>query len=273
MRDKNIDRIKKVLKKRKTHLTRYAEEYYKVLAKNRIVFATDHKDSILITRLPMGRTKVELFEPGIEETGPYFQKVYHLEMTKEIRIYGLNGKDRFVVTGEGDRPILPRLIGGDGEDDYVIRNGIRVRIYDFHDQSVNVKQAKKASVRLSRNYGLNRYDYRKPAFNDFYYYPLAGYNPDNGLKLGMHFSYTFNGFVQKPYTSTHELSAHYYFATHGVELDYWGIFANLLGKWKLRLDVYFTSPTFSVNFFGFGNNTPNYEKELVWTTTGCVYKP
>lgn len=262
VKDGNLGEIKKTLKIRKPKLIDYAEEYYKVLSRTVLLTGTDKDDKFVITRLPKGETKVQIYrlKKNVEEL--FFEKNYFKHETKEIWIYGLNDKDIFEVSGKPQNPITLRLIGGMNADTYSVENGRKVRIYDFYDKKDDLTQAKKARKYLSNDYELNSYDYRKPHYNKFTGLPSAGYNPDDGVKLGMNFTYTVNGFDRNPFTRKHNLSANYYFATGGYEVTYTGTFAKFIGKWNLELMAGFTSPTFSTNFFGYGNETETYEDEL-----------
>ena len=57
------------------------------------------------------------------------------------------------------------------------------------------------------------------------------------------------------------LSAGYYFATEGFEVNYSGEFANLFKDVNLLFNVHYNSPNFAVNFFGYGNETSNPEAD------------
>ena len=52
------------------------------------------------------------------------------------------------------------------------------------------------------------------------------------------------------------------FATNGFDFGYSGEFANVFEKVNLELEAKFTSPNFAINFFGFGNDTPNFDDNL-----------
>ena len=91
--------------------------------------------------------------------------------------------------------------------------------------------------------------------------PGIGYNPDDGLKLGIQDVLTKYGFKRDPYTSQHRLSAGYYFATNGFDFNYHGRFARIVGKYSLGVDAWFTSPNFAQNFFGYGNGTNNPNRD------------
>lgn len=262
MKDETVAKTKELLKIRKTKLTDIAEKYYKILRKTVVLFSTDKDDKIRVERLADGKTKVQMFR--IKKSGEelFFENTYAHSETKEIWIYSLNSGDVFEVSGKGENPILVRLIGGEGKDDYQIENGKRIKIYDHPNDDDHTENAKNSKIHLTEDYGLNRYDYRKPKYNAYSGLPSVGYNPDDGVKIGMSFNYTVNGFKREKYTAKHKLTLNYYFATNGIEANYSGDFVKVIGKWNLNLSAGFTSPAFTHNFFGYGNQTENFEDDL-----------
>lgn len=260
--DENVERIKKLLKIRKKNLPDIARKYHRVLAHRAVIYATDKKDRIVVNRMSGGKTNVKMYR--IKKSGEelFFDRTYDKKETGEIWVFGLNGEDEIEVKGNPEKPILIRLAGGEGADNYNIETGKKIRIYDYKDEGDDLTQAKKARIFLNNDYKRNRYEYRRLKFDDSSTFPYGGYNPDDGVMLGLYFSYKTFGFVQEPYTSYHNLTANFIFATNGIELDYNAIFANIIGGWKLGLNAYFTTPAFTVNYFGFGNETENFEKDL-----------
>jgi len=261
VKDGTIDKIKEQLKIRKTHLEKYAHQYYEVLQKTVLVVGTEKNDRFVITRSGKN-TKVETFrikKDGLEKIG---ERVYESPETKELWIYGLGGEDTFEVLGKGTRKIKVRLLGGQDKDTYQVTNGGKVKIYDFKSKENIFNTSWRARKRLSDIYEINTYDYEKPKYNVFAGYPLIGYNPDDGVKMGAVVNYTVNGFNRFPYSQRHSIKGMYYFATNGFELSYKGIFPHVLGKWNLVLDALYTSPNFSINYFGYGNETENNQKDL-----------
>lgn len=262
MKDETVQNIKNILKIRKTKLTEFAEEYYKVLRKTVILYGTDKDDKVVIKRLSGGKTKVQMFR--IKKSGDelFFQNTYHHNETKDLWIYGLNSDDVFEVNGKGNNPIRIRLIGGEGKDIYNIEDGRKVCIYDNPNDKNETENAKKAKLHLTEDYDLNRYNYQKPKYNSYSGLPSVGFNPDDGVKAGMNFNYLVNGFKQDKYTASHKFTVNYYFATNGFEALYSGDFVKFARKWNLGLDAGFTSPAYTHNFFGYGNETENFEDDL-----------
>jgi hypothetical protein len=261
MRDAAMNKIKTQLKIRKTHLENYARQYYLVLQKTILLTGTEKKDKFVIIRA-RNKTTVQTFRIKEETNVLINEKTYQRPQTKELWIYGLGGEDTFEVKGKGNKKIKIRLLGGPDNDTYAIANGSKIRVYDFKSKPNTIVKPQKGRLFLSDSYEANTYDYNKPAYNVFAGYPLIGFNPDDGIKMGAVVNYTVNGFNRFPYTQRHSVKGNYYFATNGYELSYKGIFPHLAGDWNLTFDALYTSPNFTTNFFGFGNETPNDDNHV-----------
>ena len=259
--DDTTDKIKSQLKIRKKHLDKYARQYYKVLQKTVLIVGTDKKDKFVINRVN-NTTQVKVYRMKKDGEELIHDRTYQSPETKELWIYGLNEEDFFEVNGRGNKKIRVRLLGGQGNDTYYVNSGKKVTIYDFDTKYNTINNTGNAREVLSNTYEINSYDYKKPKYNIFAGYPLLGFNPDDGIKIGTVVNYTVNGFNRYPYSQKHSIKGNYYFATGGFELSYKGIFPHTIGKWNFILDALYTSPNFSVNYFGMGNETQNFDKEL-----------
>ncbi|MFL9842888.1 metallophosphoesterase [Flavobacterium rhizosphaerae] len=259
--DGNTEEIKSDLKSRRDKLLKYIPKYRDVLLKTVVLTGTDDKDRFVITRSPNGNTQVAMYRHKKEGDSLVFSQVYNKKQTKEIWIYGLDDDDVYEVKGKPAGAILLRLIGGQNHDEYIAENARRVKIYDFKSKN-NTYKAKGAALKLTDDYETNLYNPKKPDYNIFATYPMAGYNPDDMVKLGVIADYTVNRFIRNPYSQKHTLKANFYFATKGFEFIYRGAFMNVASKWNFALDARYTSPTFSINYFGQGNDTKNNDDDL-----------
>ncbi len=252
------DEVISNLIKRKAKLEKFAEEYNKTLRRLVVLKGTDKDDNFIITRYPKGKTNIKIYSNDTL----IFDEDFNKKETKEIRLYGLNGKDQFKVDGKPTQAILIRIIGGVDDDTYEVKRSSRIKIYDY----ANGGDAAESSFLTAKNfvddYEINTYDYKQPKYNFFTMLPNGGYNPDDGVKIGLSPTYTVNGFDRKPYSQRHNLQLNYFFATGGWEAKYKGTFTKAIGKWNLDINATHTSPTFSTNFFGFGNETINEQKRL-----------
>ncbi|KJD31589.1 phosphoesterase [Tamlana nanhaiensis] len=259
IQDETVSEIKRVLKARLNNLPEIAEAYYNALNKKVMIKGTDKDDFIDVERLPNGHTKVSIYRNKKGERATlFFEKTFSHNTTKELWIYGLDDKDIFTVFGDGNNLIKTRLIGGQNNDTYTIENGKKVKLYDYKSKE-NTFTTNRGGKTLSNNYETNVYHYKKPKNNTNQILPSIGFNPDDGVKMGFADTFTTYGFARNPFTSQHNFSGAYYFATSGFELGYHGEFANAIGNWNFAINTKFTSPNYAVNFFGFGNSTPNPE--------------
>lgn len=126
----------------------------------------------------------------------------------------------------------------------------------------NTFDTNKGRHRLTDDYDINSYHYKKHKFRRYMPIPILGFNPDDGVKLGLRNLFTIYGFERNPFTQQHALNFSYYFATKGVDLMYTGEFANVFNHWNLFFKAAFTSPNYTINYYGMGNETENLEDEL-----------
>jgi hypothetical protein len=258
---KTIQDIKQKLKGRRSNLQKISDSYYRHINTYAVIKGTNKDDWFDIERLPDGKTKVTAFRIKKDEKADVFhQRVYSKKETREIWVYGLDDDDVFKVFGNGDQNIKVRLIGGQNNDTYDIEKGTKIMIYDYKSKK-NHFVINKGKRKLTDDYETNVYDYKKLKNSGNQIIPTIGSNKDEGLKIGFVNTYTNYGFDRNPFSSQHMFAASYYFATDGFDLDYKGEIANILGSWNLGIDVRFTSPNFALNFFGFGNETPNPEAD------------
>ncbi|MCW5520400.1 metallophosphoesterase [Aureitalea sp. L0-47] len=260
--DETSEDIKKKLKSRREQLEEVADAYYEYLSKLVIITATDKDDHIHIER---GDNFTEIAVSRIKdgEVRPPFKKrkIYSAE-TKEIWVYGLDDDDEIVVTGKPNNPIRLRIIGGQNNDKYTIENGRKVKVYDHKSKPNTIVQRGGANINLRDNYRYNIYRYDKYVDGVTNFIPSIGFNPDDGMLVGLSITSAVKGFKNDPFQVKHSLRGGYFFATEGFDLQYTGEFANILNKWNVLLGGRFTSENFTRNFFGFGNETGNPDDEL-----------
>ncbi|MBT8264033.1 MAG: phosphoesterase, partial [Muriicola sp.] len=259
--DETVVRIKKVLLARKEQLLNTAHEYYEIINKYGIVVGTDKDDYFTVNRLANNKTEVvgQRIKNG-EKEAIFFKKTFDKEITKEIWIYGLDDNDIFDIQGE--KGITLRLVGGHNNDTYKSGSGKKVHVYDFKSKKNTYAEAIGANLHRTNDYDTNNYLFSRLKNNTNQFIPTIGANPDDGFKIGLSNIYTYNGFRQNPFTQQHTINASFYFATKGFDLMYKGEFANIAENLNFEIESKFTSPNYSINFFGFGNETVNLDDDL-----------
>ena len=248
---------------RRNNIVDIAERYYTHLSSLAIVTGTDKDDFIDIERLEDGNTRVTVTRNKDGERAENLSdKVYIQEETEEIWVYGLDDDDKIFVKGSGPGNIFVRVIGGQNNDVYTIDNGSNLKIYDHRSLPNTVEKAGNAKFRFTDNYEINTYDKDKKTFSSGAILPELGYNPDEGFTVGLEFIKSINKFKRNPFTAQHTFAGEFHTATNGFSLRYEAEFASIVGKYNLLLGANFSSPQFSENFFGFGNETMNLDDDL-----------
>lgn len=250
------------LKQRKKDLLAYASEYYKFLAKEVDVVASDKDEIIDIERLSDGNTSVKLFDQtkkGKQGTLLY-QRVFDPKDTKEIRIWGMDGEDVFHVYGKSHKGIKVRLIGGKGKDTFIdsslVEKGSRKTL--IYDKKKNTTiQAGDETVNNTTENDKHINDLDRFAFVYDRLAPLGSlaYNPDDGLFLGGGVQYTQHGFRKSPFRMQHSLSGNYAFSTNAFNLYYVGKAVDVIGKADLEVKITLQQDGLTDNFFGLSNES------------------
>ncbi len=257
MKGETIEEIKSKLKGRRGNLLTIAKSYFDYVNKHAVLIGTQKSDVFNIERLPNGQTRVAI----MRKDNGLFERTFNASETKEIWIYGLEGKDTFNVTGEGDHLIKIKVIGGKKNDTYDFKNTKKIKIYDYKNKE-NTIVNKRSKKWLVDDYEINNYDYKKRKENVNQLLPIIGANPDDGLRIGFTNTFTTHGLQSNPFTSKHIITASYYSGNSGYDVSYSGEFANIFHNWNFGVEFKYNSPNFAQNFFGFGNDT-EYDRDEV----------
>ena len=257
-----VQEIKESLKERRSNIVDIAGEYYDYLSSLVILTGTDKDDHFEITRND-DETRVQISrikDDKIQE--PFVDRTIYSSETNDIWIYGLDDDDSFRVTGEGKRPIRMKIVGGQNNDVYEIKDGRRLKVFEHKTLPNTIKERGGASIKRSNIYSFNTYDPLKKISSANALLPAIGFNPDDGFLIGVKNVFTTSGFKNDPFSSKHTINAGFYFATSGLDVRYEGAFANSFGQWDFIVGGRFTNESFASNFFGFGNETENNDDDL-----------
>ncbi len=256
-----LRKIKKSLIGRRSNLKKIATTYYAYLKKNPIISGTDKDDWFEVLRMPNGITKVTAYriKQG-KKANKFIETIYDRKETKQLWIYGLDDDDVFEVKGQGDKLITIKIIGGQNNDIYRIKNKRKIKVYDYKTKKNTFETS--VSKKLTDKYDLNNYNHKNVKKNINQLTPSIGANPDDGLKLGLKNTFTINSLNKNPFSQRHTVTASYFFATQGYDIRYDGEFANVFGNWNLGIEGVYTSPNFAINFFGFGNQSINNDDDV-----------
>lgn len=249
------------LKSRRDNLMEAALELYRFLARDVDVVGSDKHEVFDVVRQSDGNLVVDMYKASKE--GERSRHLYHRTFrpaeTREIRLYGRGGLDRFNITGEAQSSIRIRVIGGDDQDTLRDVSSVRApgRHTIFYDTpgSSFLQTSGEVQDRREDDPTVNRYD--RMAFRYDRLAPLlyGNFNPDDGLFIGGGVLYQNHGFRKEPFRQRHIALASIAPRTRSYNLLYRGIFTGVTGKWNLEVAADLKVPNFVNNFFGWGNES------------------
>ncbi|MBP2832974.1 hypothetical protein J8281_12325 [Aquimarina sp. U1-2] len=264
IQDETTAQIKKNLKERLNIIDQYAREYATYLNKTAVVPGTHKDDLFEITRMPEGKTKIiGKRKLSNKKNKVFYERIFDSKETKTILVYGLNDDDTFIINGDGNGYSKVRIIGGYGKDTFIVENRRKLKVYDWKFEE-SIFEEKRPAKKLTNLYETNTLHWRYFQENFNIVMPTIGLRNDDGFFVGLNNTYTVfglhgdgDGFKQR-----HTFGGNYYFTFQGFDVNYQGVFANIFPNWNLTVTGYFTNDAYANNFFGFGNDTENFDDEL-----------
>ncbi len=258
--DKSAPEIIENLKSRRDRLDVFATKLYEFISEGVDVLGTDDREKFVVDRLENGDTRVQVYH--LKKKGKQGDKIYdrtfHPKITKEIRLYGLDGKDIFIVSGKTSRSIKVRIIGGDDKDEVTDNSKVsgwsrKTKIYD-QPKGIKIEGGSETRKLLSENTEVNEYDREAFLYNTSFPSATIGYTKDDGIWIGGGGSYIKNGFRKLPYRAKHLLNIKYAPERGSLVADYKGDYIEAIGKLDLLLKLGIHNPEV-LQFFGLGNET------------------
>jgi hypothetical protein len=253
--------ISQKLKSRRDVLSKQGMIFYKFLSKDVNVLGSNGQEYFKVQNNGDGlQVIVYKKNKNTDSTGIVYNRTFDPKITKEIRLYGLNGNDKFEIDENASSKIKVRMIGGKGNDTFNIKGNVSNYIYDIKSTDSTAERngvinSRKSEVQLSSNPLVNEYKPYGESYN-IYRFPQInlGYNQEDKLLVGFGFSAKTFGFRKEPYSTFQKLST-LYAPSHGAyQIRYQGIFNEVFLKKDILLNAEMVNPTLN-NFFGLGNST------------------
>ncbi len=256
------------LKKRKNYFRKEMLEYYRFISKTVSIAGTNQDELFSITRMNDGKVLVtarKIIRNG-DTSLKIFERLFDPAVTKELRVYALEGNDSIVVMGINPK-IKIRVIGGPGNDHFRNEgNGKKVKIYDASFEKNIISGNAGFTNKIEADPEVNRYN--RLDFKNDYADPgtKIEYNKDDGLRIGLQLEYFKQGFRKQPYGMRQSVQAEKAFGTGSYRFIYEADFIKAIKKLDVSVRADFKAPVNVTNFFGLGNNT-NFES----ATKGISY--
>ena len=259
IRDLNKDFYKKSLMTRRNDLPEYASDYYRHLSKYVDVVGTDEKELFEVTRREDNTVQISLFRLKKDkvENEILYDRVFKANETKEVRLFGLAGKDRFVVRGSQSKGPLIRIIGGEDDDeihDDSNRRGPKKGTWVYDSVEGNdFSLGRDAKDKRSGDYPANQYkreEYYFPAPGGLFFF---GFNPNDGVNIASSLVISTYGFRKAPFKARHSLNYAYAFGSGKLELGYELELIDALGKIDFNFQADLALPSNVNHYFGLTN--------------------
>ena len=245
------------LKSRRDNLLKYANDYYLFLAKGVEVVGSKEEEYFEIKRLDNEETSVSVYKidkEGKREEAPFYSRMFKMKETDEVRLYGLSGKDVYNITGDVEKGLKIRIIGGTDKDsitDASIVNGAKAtHVYDNNDNTITLSTTTK--LHLSEDTAIHQYKYDAFKYDRKRIRPSIFYNEEDKLFVGLSYKITKHQWRKEPFGYQHEISARYSIFQKAPSFIYEGTVNNFINKWNLGLLAKYDLVRWT-NFYGVGN--------------------
>lgn len=248
--------ILETLKEKRQYFKEDMTAYYRFLS--RVVSVPGSNEAEIFTITNNADTTTEVQVEMLDSTGNAkyitYRRVFDPAVTKEIRLYGLEGNDRFVIRG-GAGNIKIRLIGGPGDDHFQNQStGSKANVYDVSYEN-NSLEGSGLKNRISGDPMNN--EFRRQGFQYPITLPGIGIEltREGGLFLGPTLKIVRPGFRKEPYAARHFIYATRAITSSSYHFRYDAEFIGLAKKLDLLFRSDATLPTVRSYFFGLGNET------------------
>ena len=252
------------LKSRRNLLEKFANDYYNILANEVEIVGTKNKELFEVKRINDNETIVNVYDltkEGEAKKEPFYSRKFSAQETKEVRVYGLENNDEYVITGDVIEGIPVRIIGGPAKDVYtdsVTPTGKRnVKIYDDSDNDFRTGSG--IRLRLSESDSVHNYNYSGFKYSRKGVKPFIFYSNEDRLHIGVAYKMVMSRWRKDPFAASHEVNVKYSLIENAFSTEYKGNLIEVIGKWNMALYANYDQIRW-INYFGVGNETERIYK-------------
>jgi hypothetical protein len=247
--------IIEVLKAKRSYFKKDMMQYYRFLAGTVSIIGSNEAEQFIITQNADGSTLVQVNTLEKASKGSLvYKRLFNTNNTKELRLYGLEGDDEFLIKGDNSE-VRIRLIGGPGNDNFINEgNGGNIIAYDIISES-NTVTGNRIKNKISNDPLNNEYRRLGTTYKSSSLGLALEYSRDGGLFLGPTLKITTPGFRKEPYASKHFFYATRALSSASYHLRYEADFMRIANNTDILVRSDLRLPTVRTNFFGFGNDT------------------
>jgi len=252
------------LKNRRDDIYRYGMGYYYFLNHEVQILGSNKPEQFNVTQSDSGiLVQVHAHKTGKDTSLLMYSRLFDPKVTKEIRLFGFNGNDRFDVDAGVHTRMRIRMIGGVGNDTFNVAGKAHSYIYDVSTEPNMVLAHRHTDNEFNKDPIVNDFKVQDYAYS-FMRVPTiaAGFNPDDGILAGIGIWRRTYAWRKTPFESDNRLNALFAFARKAYEIKYKGSFIHVLKDLDVLIDADMKRPDLR-NFFGYGNET-HKDNELTY---------
>ncbi|MFT3911316.1 MAG: BamA/TamA family outer membrane protein [Ferruginibacter sp.] len=241
---------------RRNIINKKSMQYYKFLAKEVTVTGSNEPEYFHLEN-DNGKLKLSVYKKTekSDSVTVMYRRSFDPKETRELRLYGLNGDDKFEIDDNVTSKIKLRIIGGKGADTFNLRGNVKTFLYDLSTEKNAFVHSRRTKKELSSNASILDYSNIGYRYSRIKYPHLnIGFNPEDGLLFGFGFLARKYAFRKTPYASFQKFTMLNAVNRGAYQLKYQGIFNKVIMKTDLIVNADIVNPTLN-NFFGYGNET------------------
>ncbi|HEX6426594.1 MAG TPA: BamA/TamA family outer membrane protein [Niastella sp.] len=240
---------------RRDDLEKKSLKYYDFLAKQVNVLGSNKTEYFKVFNEGKNIRVQVLAREGKDTSFIMYDRLFDPKKTKELRLYGFRGNDKFDITANTSNKTFIRIIGGKGDDTFHVKGNIKNYVYDLNSEKNFLEKGSHTKPRLSSNTNVNKYDFDEYQYSIFHFPRInIGWNADDGFMVGFGVWYRRYGWRKSPWSSEQRFSALWATSHRAFQFKYRGMFVDVFPKTDIVINAELMNPALN-NFFGFGNNT------------------
>lgn len=249
------------LKSRRDNLGSHLFEYYETIAEGVGIPLSKDREYVDIQRLSDDSTLIRVYKiskQGKQDDQPYYSRMFYKSETSEIRVYGIAGEDQYHVSGNTNRGISLRLIGGPDKDIFIDESSVngtghKTEIYDSY-RGNEITKSRETQLHLSKDSSVHNYEFSTYKFDRKKLKPIVLYSNADRIYVGLAYRVTKNKWRTEPFATDQRFDIKYSITQKAISATYQSQFKKMIGN----LDgVFFANYDYMrwINFYGLGNDT------------------
>ncbi len=247
------------LKSRREHLVEWATTYYHFISKEVEIPGTLQNEFFDVTEND-SETSVHVYtiNSRIISNTPFYARTFRSSETKEIRLFGLNGADKYSIEDSNTNNIKLKIIDGIQK---INKDTIAVNVAPEANSKVivygdkkNIQQSTEVPVKFIGDTSFKQYRDKWFHYDRSGISPLIFYSREDRLYVELAYRYRHFKWGKAPFASNQTISLHYSLLEQAFSITYNAIIPKLVAKSDFSLLANYDDVRWTY-FFGMGNNT------------------